>query len=214
MAGIRTVNPSEAGRRGCPAMRATKRWRKELCEFAKHVGLYIYYFKLEYVLKRPKFLATCMYGIPFILLGNLAGNALALGRYIMLAAGHSDASGKPTASKGSINAIAIIALSVVILIHMSTRQGGILLNNIFATGKVFLLLAIILIGFIFRGDRLPQKNHLDGQNFSLSTSFADRTNSLSSYTQSLLVIMYSYSGFEQPFYVSTCCIVVRFPNVK
>jgi amino acid permease len=143
-----------------------------------------------------------MFGIPFILLGNLAGNALALGRYVMLAAGYSDAAGRLTASQGSVTGIAIVALSVVILIHMCTRRGGIFLNNLFAVLKVLLLLAIIVIGFSFRGGGLPVKDHLGGQNYSSPTSFSERARSLSSYTESLLVIMYSYSGYEQPFYVS------------
>jgi amino acid transporter len=144
-----------------------------------------------------------MYGVPFILLGNLSGNALALGRYIMLAAGYHDAAGRLTASKGAVTGIAIAALSLVILIHMCTRRGGLFLNNLFAVCKVVLLLAIIIIGFAFRGNDLPLKDSLGGQNFSSSTSFGGRTRSLSSYTQSLLVVMYSYSGYEQPFYVSS-----------
>jgi L-asparagine transporter-like permease len=153
--------------------------------------------KLEYSLKRPKFLATCMYGIPFILLGNLAGNALAIGRYIMLAAGNSDA------SQGPVIGIAIFALSMVILVHMCTRRGGILLNNIFAVLKVIFLLAIVVIGFAFRGDDLTQKDHIGDQNFSSRTSFAEKSRSFASYTESLLVVMYTYSGYEQPFYVSS-----------
>lgn len=141
-----------------------------------------------------------MYGIPFILLGNLAGNALALARYIMLAAGHSDADGRVTTGRGPVIGIAIAALTLVILLHMSSRRGGIALNNVFAILKVLLLLAIIVIGFAFRGDRLPQKTHLGGQNFA--NSFADRSHKVASYTQALFTVMYSYSGYEQPFYVS------------
>jgi amino acid transporter len=143
-----------------------------------------------------------MYGIPFILLGNLAGNSIACGRYVMLAAGYSDAAGRHTASKGAVIGIAIAALSMVILVHMCTRRGGIFLNNVFAVLKVMLLLFIIVVGFAFRGDGLPQKDHIGGQNFSSPTSFADRSRNWSSYTESLLVVMYSYSGYEQPFYVS------------
>jgi amino acid permease len=137
-----------------------------------------------------------MYGIPFILLGNLAGNALALGRYIMLAAGHRDP------SPGSMIGIAIVALSLVILLHMSSRRGGIFLNNVFAIYKVLFLLVIVIIGFVFRGGGLRQKEHLGGQNFAPKTSFAHMSKDFSDYTMSLLAVMYTYSGYEQPFYVS------------
>ena len=143
-----------------------------------------------------------MYGIPFVLLGNLVGNALAVGRYVMLAAGYSDTNGNLTASHGSVVGIAVGALTLVILIHMSSRRGGILLNDIFAIFKVFLLMAIVVIGFIFRGGGLQQKGHPGGQNYDPKTSFADRAKAISSYTQSLLFVIYSYSGYKQPFYVS------------
>jgi amino acid transporter len=176
-------------------MRPAERRRKELCEWLRRLGL-ADRSKLEFSLKRPRFLATCMYGIPFIVLGNLAGNALALGRYVLLAAGHE------VASPGYDILIAIAALSFVILIHMCTRRGGIFLNNLFAVLKVILLLAIIVIGLTFRGDGLKVKDHLGGQNYSSPTNFADRPRSLAGYTQSLLSVMYTYSGYEQPFYVS------------
>jgi len=143
-----------------------------------------------------------MYGIPFILLGNLAGNSLALGRYVMLAAGYSNAAGQLTASNGSVVGIAIGALTLVMLIHMSSRRGGLILNDAFAIFKVLLLVAIIIIGFVFRAGGLPHTDRLGGQNFDPKTSFTDRTNAISSYTQSLLLVMYSFSGYEQPFYVS------------
>jgi hypothetical protein len=60
---------------------------------------------------RPKFLITCMYGIVFILLGNLSGNAIAFGTYIMEAAGNSNP------SKGAVIGIAITALTLAIGVH-------------------------------------------------------------------------------------------------
>jgi amino acid transporter len=143
-----------------------------------------------------------MYGIPFILLGNLAGNALALGRYIMFAAGDRAANGQSTASQGKVTAIAIVALTLVILVHMCTRRGGLVLNNIFGALKVIFLLAIVVIGLAYRGNRLPEKDKIGGLNYSSPTSFGDLSHSTAGYAESLLVVMYSYSGYEQPFYVS------------
>jgi amino acid permease len=120
----------------------------------------------------------------------------------MLAAGYSDADGNLTASHGSVVGIAVGVLTLVILVHMSSRRGGILLNDIFAIFKVFLLMAIVIIGFVFRGGGLPQKTRLGGQNYYPKTSFADRAKAVSSYTQGLLFVVYSYGGYKQPFYVS------------
>jgi hypothetical protein len=72
--------------------------------------------KLEFIYTnptsgRPKFLITCMYGIVFILLGNLSGNAIAFGSYIM------EAAGDPDPSKGTVIGIAIAALTLAIGVH-------------------------------------------------------------------------------------------------
>jgi amino acid transporter len=156
-----------------------------------------------------------MYGIPFILLGNLSGNALALGRYLMLAGGYTDDAGNLTASQGSVVGIAIGALSIVILVHMSSRRGGIVLNDLFAVFKVLLLLAIIILGFVARGGALPQgdKSHLGGENFAPKQSFEGRASAVSSYTQSLLYVVYTYSGYEQPFYVRSAPLI-NIPRVR
>lgn len=38
---------------------------------------------LEYIYKSPKIRTTCMYGVIYVILGNLSGNAIAFGIYIM-----------------------------------------------------------------------------------------------------------------------------------
>src|SRR4051812_2092132 len=88
-----------------------------------------------------------MYGIAFIVLGNLSGNAIALGRYVMLAAGHDDP------GKGPVIGIAIAALVIITLLHVFSRRGGILVNNFFAVLKVCMLLMIIIVGIATRTGR-------------------------------------------------------------
>lgn len=147
-----------------------------------------------------------MYGIVFILLGNLSGNAIALGQYVMLAAGYSDENGNLTASHGSVIGTAIAALTIVILIHMASRRGGILLNNAFAVFKILVFLVIIVLGFAVRGGAnfskvQPSPPKLGNDNFETKTSFSDLPKNVSSFTTSFLYILYAYSGYEQPFYV-------------
>lgn len=137
-----------------------------------------------------------MYGIAFILLGNLAGNALAFGTYCMKAA-----TGLPTgdSQKPAIVGIAIGALSVAVLIHIFTRKGGIWLNNAFAGVKIALLLAIIVLGILkAAGVRMGgDHNALDNFDHSFEASGTTPTG----IANSLVYVVYSFSGFEQPFYV-------------
>ena len=103
--------------------------------------------QLEYIFSssetgRPKFLITCMYGIPFIILGNLSGNGIAFGSYVLKAAGNEEP------RKDHVIGLAIGSLTLAILVHVCSRRGGIVMNNIFAVVKVSILVAMIVLGFI------------------------------------------------------------------
>jgi hypothetical protein len=147
-----------------------------------------------------------MYGIVFILLGNLSGNALELGKYVLLAAGKNDEDGSlaPSYHKAAVG-IAIAALTLAILIHIASRGGGILLNNGFAIVKTLFLISIIVLGFVYLGganiagdDSAAHQTN----NFSSNASFSSSKKSIGDITYALLDILYTFSGFEQPFYVS------------
>lgn len=77
-----------------------------------------------------------------MILGNRTGNAIAFGLYVMEAAGYSTNSEAP-----AVRGLALAAMTFACLIHASWRKGGIMLNNIVASIKVLILLAIIGIGF-------------------------------------------------------------------
>lgn len=149
------------------------------------------------MLRKPKFLATCMYGIAFVILGNLAGNAIAFGRYVLLAAGHEDP------GKGPVTGLAIGALTIVALLHAISRRGGIVVNNCFAVLKICILLTIIIIGFTVRGGKNfnSEAPRPLGSSLKPGDTFSDASGALASYTTAFLYVMYTYSGFEQPFYV-------------
>ncbi|KAE9371024.1 amino acid transporter [Stipitochalara longipes BDJ] len=145
----------------------------------------------------PKFLVTCIYGIPFILLGNLAGNAIAIGYYSMRATG-----GDPNTTRGAVIGIAISALTASILLHVLSRRGGIIMSNIFAVIKVSFLIAIIIFGFLkASGHSLGGQPSNAVQNFDPENSFKTSRHDFASYSDSLQWVIYSFSGFLQPFYV-------------
>ena len=145
-----------------------------------------------------------MYGIVFILLGNLSGNAIALGKYTLLAAGYTDA--EVTAHHGTVIGIATAALTAVIFFHMCTRRGGIFLNNGFAIFKLLIFVVIIVVGFAVRGGVNFSKAHpaphkLGNANFVPKAAFSNLPKTVSNYTLTFLNVLYTFSGYEQPFYV-------------
>jgi hypothetical protein len=72
------------------------------------------------------FLATCLFGIAFIVLENSAHNAIALAQNILDAA-HADT------TPGKIIAIALAANTFCCSLHAISRRWGIILNNVFGT---------------------------------------------------------------------------------
>jgi amino acid transporter len=138
-------------------------------------------------------MTTCMFGVVFIILGNLSGNAIQLGMYTMTAAGYDNP------SKGSVLGIAIAALTFAVCVHAFSRRGGILMNNAFAIFKVSLLVAIIALGIAWKCGRDFGGGNAQTKNFE--KPFSSSSGHLADYVDSLLYILYSYSGFKQPFYV-------------
>ena len=139
-----------------------------------------------------------MFGIVFIILANLSGNAIAFGRYVLWASGKND-------DKGPTIAIALAALTVIPLLHAFSRRGGLLVNNIFAVLKIGMLLSIVILGFIVRAGKNLQEDQSHprpkGSSFHPDDTFGQAFGNIANYTYTFLLVMFTYSGFEQPFYV-------------
>jgi amino acid transporter len=158
--------------------------------------------QLEYIFKRPKFLTTCIYGIAFILLGNISGNAIAFALFVAEAAGRpQDAQGIKD-NHGFVIGVAFAALTAAVLLHVCSRRGGIIMSNAFACIKVLILVVIIILGFTkAAGEPLGGKPKANNDNFDPDLSLAGGLHDPTGYFGSLLYVCYSYAGFNQPFYV-------------
>jgi amino acid transporter len=170
---------------------------------------------------------TSVFGILFIILGNLAGNAVAFGIYVMIALGKDPVnSSTNNYEKGPVIGLAISLLTICCLFHVFTRRGGIWVNNAFAVAKVGILLVITILGFVHAAKKylrssginepppVPQTNasvivanitsiminNATIINFDKMTSFKS-TGDFGSYVESFLFAIYPFTGFEQPFFV-------------
>lgn len=104
-------------------------------------------------------------------------------------------------SRGPIIGIALTVLTAAVLLHVCSRRGGILVNNAFAVVKVLILVSIIVLGFVKAGG-----NRLGGarpvpENFDPNNSFRGEQRGVTDYAKAFMYVLYSYSGFQQPFYV-------------
>lgn len=118
----------------------------------------------------------------------------------MTASGIYDPMSGDAPDRGTAAGIAIAALTFVVLLHMFSRRGGILVNNAFAIAKVMLLVAIIALGIAKGAGAFSGPGKAPLENFTQDVFVTNRKDP-PSWSNSLMLCMYSYSGYEQPFYV-------------
>jgi amino acid transporter len=135
---------------------------------------------------------TCIFGITFLIFGNLAGNALQLGIYMQTAI-------DPTATedslrKGPVIAWAIGSLTASALVNIATRKFSIWLNNMFGVLKIALVFIMAFLGIIYGSIQGGGCRSIVWQNKGEGGQLGD-------IVLALFYAMYPYSGYEQPFYV-------------
>ena len=132
------------------------------------------------------FLATCLFGIVFIILENTAVNAISFAQNVLDAA-HAKA------TPGRIIAIALTANTFCCLLHAISRRWGIIVNNVFGTVKFLILVFIIIIGLIWINRDVAKSN------FDVSTSFstANSPRLPYRYAEAFLFVIFPYGAFHQ-----------------
>ena len=138
---------------------------------------------------RPRYLATCVYAFVFICVGNTGGNALIFAEnFLKMVAGS-----KPRLEV--VRGVAAGIITLVCLLHITWRAGGIAVNNVLAVIKIGILLLIICTGFATYTGALPsvKDNSLDDVDWGPAPAHG--------YAQAFLSIMFSYGGFMNANYV-------------
>jgi hypothetical protein len=130
----------------------------------------------------------------YIILGNMAGNCLIFGIRVLQAANVSE---NDSATRG----IAVGVATFACLIHAFSRRGGIWLGNFLALIKVLILSLVIVTGICAWAGAFKTKNYVD-ENMAVSNSFANPAEDSYGYTQAFLAVIFAWSGFDQPNYVS------------
>ncbi|RYP74152.1 hypothetical protein DL771_003210 [Monosporascus sp. 5C6A] len=152
---------------------------------------------LEYIYKRPRELAKCIFGITFIILGNLAGNALQFGVFMQRVI-------DPTCSEddnsclnnGVIVAWGVGVLSLCALLNISTRKYTMGLNNLFAVTKLTFVAIITSLGIAYGTINGNQCRYI-----TWAPKVQTDSANLGDIALALFYAIYPYTGYEQPFYV-------------
>ena len=157
---------------------------------------------LKDVMRLPKFFTTCVFGVAFVLLGNVAANSLMVGiRFIQAASG-----GKAIVEHDNFVArgIALAVVSFACAFHGFWRKGGIYLMNFFGFIKIIMLLVIIITGFVsYSGvfGTSDEKSAAGRENFRAHAAFNKPAHDAYGFADSFLAIIFAFGGFNQANYV-------------
>lgn len=158
---------------------------------------------LNYLLKKPKFFASCVYGITFILIGNASANALSFASHLLSASGHTEvyAASPPRYLGNWVRGIAVGTMTVVCLMHGIWRRLGIAVNNVFALFKLLMLLLIIILGFMSIDGKVFGTPPPVSENLAPSNSFKNPRKEAYGYAEAYLAVIFAFGGFNQANYV-------------
>jgi amino acid transporter len=136
---------------------------------------------------------TCFFSIPFIVFGNMAGNAIQFG-VLMMVIIKPDCHDDDCRNRGEVVAWAIFVLTACALINVITREFSIRLNNLFALIKVVYLVVTTILGISYGSTHGNGCSQISMQNRGHGGSFGD-------IMMAVFYAMYPFGGYEQPFYV-------------
>jgi len=147
---------------------------------------------LEFVYRKPKFLATGLYTGYVLLLGWASGNSVVFGEYILHAAGVE-------VDRWNQRGIGMACLTVAFLIHGTALKWGLRLQNVLGTIKVFIIVIIVIGGWVALAGHLkiPEGEPMP-DNFS--NAFEGTTGSAYGVVTALYNVIWSYIGYSNANY--------------
>ncbi|KAL5333549.1 amino acid/polyamine transporter I [Aspergillus crustosus] len=144
---------------------------------------------LEYVYKKPRFLATAMYAAYAVLLGWAASNSVVFGQYILNAA-------EVEVDRWNQRGIGLACITVAFLIHGFALKWGLRLQNFLGIIKLIVVVFIIVSGWVALGGHLRiEKPH----NF---TNAFEGTSDVTGYgvVNALYNVIWSFIGYSNANY--------------
>lgn len=160
---------------------------------------------LERVFRRPRYLATCIFAVQFVLFAISSGGSISFSSYLLRAVTpERDSRDGSWLNRG----IAVAAITGVCLIHAFTPRLGIWLSNGLGAFKLVLLSLVVFTGFAALGGRMvvPSpgnfSNGFRGPSINGPTT-EDTAGTAAGSALALLQVLYTYSGWENANYVLT-----------
>jgi amino acid transporter len=139
----------------------------------------------------------CIFGIAFIIWGNLAGNALQFGVFMQLAINPTCREDDSSCfNHGYVVAWGVFVLTLCALLNISSRKYTMGLNNLFAVAKLAFVVVVAVVGISYGAV------HGDGcKSITWAPAHPAESGNVGDIALALFFAMYPYTGYEQPFYV-------------
>ena len=151
---------------------------------------------LEYVYKKPKFLATTMYAAYTFLLGWAASNSVVFGQYILNAA-------DVEVGRWNQRGIGLACISAAFLIHSMALKWGIYFQNFLGIIKLIVILIVVVTGWVALAGHMKIEDH--PHNFV--NGFEGTTDSGYGIVMALYNVIWSFVGYSNANYVRVSLIL-------
>ncbi|CAK7235044.1 methionine permease [Sporothrix curviconia] len=146
---------------------------------------------LEFVYRRPRFLATACYTGYVVLLGWASGNSVIFGEYILNAA-----QVEPT--RWNERGVGLACITSAFLIHGLALKWGLRLQNLLGTIKLIIILIIVIGGWIALAGHIKLPEDEKPHNFR--NAFEGTTGSAYGVVTALYNVIWSYIGYSNANY--------------
>ncbi|ODM23051.1 High-affinity methionine permease [Aspergillus cristatus] len=144
---------------------------------------------LEYVFKKPKFLATAMYAAYTVLLGWAASNSVVFGEYILNAA-------DVEVGRWNQRGIGLACLTTAFLVHSFAVKWGLRLQNLLGVVKLVIILFVIVAGWV----ALAGHMHIENPPHNFRNAFEGTTSSGYGIVMALYNVIWSFIGYSNANY--------------
>lgn len=144
---------------------------------------------------------TCIFGVLFIVFGNLAGNALQFGVFVSMLINPKCGERDKCLSQGHAVGWAVAVLTSCALINVITRRWAIAVNNFFGVAKVSFVFVIAFLGIIYGSVHGDTCRQISWKGPLLPNGQPQSGGGVGDIALALFYAMYPYTGYEQPYYV-------------
>lgn len=144
---------------------------------------------LEYVYRKPRFLATGLYAGYVVLLGWAASNSVAFGEYILHAA-------QVEVTRWNQRGVGMACITAAFLIHGLALKWGLRLQNLLGIIKIAVVLIIVVAGWVALAGHVK----LDKKPDNFTNAFEGTTGSAYGVVTALYNVIWSYIGYSNANY--------------